>query len=386
MRIAFLVERPTQFEAPFFRFANCDPEHELHVLFTRPEPGAAVFDAELGREVSWGIDLLGGYPSTVLPASGQAGSIRRHVLEHGCDLFIVNGYTQLPYLRGALTALRAGAPVALRIDSVTFPGDPPPSTIKRLVFAALKRVYSRFLAVGTLTTDHLVGLGVPRERIGLFPYAVDVDAFRSRSRLEGDQRERLRGELGVPEGARAILAVSKLNEREAPIDLFAALPALPTDCVLVVAGDGPRRTELEQRCAETTPGRVRFLGYYPYPELPALYGACDLFVHAPAEERWGVSVAEAMAAGLAVVTSDRVGAGIDQIEPGRNGSRYPAGDPQALAAAIEASLALDRRQLAHANEEILARWDYAATWQALLRAAGASYQDRSPNAPALPPT
>ncbi|HVS62076.1 MAG TPA: glycosyltransferase family 4 protein [Thermoanaerobaculia bacterium] len=381
MNIAFLVERPTQFEAPFFRFANRDPEHELHVLFTRPEPSAAVFDAELGQEVSWGIDLLGGYPSTVLQANGQAGAIRRHILEHGCDLFIVNGYTQLPYLRGALAARRAGAPLALRIDSVTFPRDPPPSTIKRLVFAVLKRVYSRFLAVGTLTIDYLVGLGVSRERIGLFPYAVDVDAFRSCSRLESERRERLQGELGIPAGARAILAVAKLNERETPADLFAALPALPADHVLVLAGDGPRRTELEQRCAVSAPGRVRFLGYHPYPELPALYGASDLFVHAPAEERWGVSVAEAMASGLPVVTSDRVGAGVDLIEPGRNGSRYPAGDPQALAAAIEASLALDRRQVAHANEEILARWDYAATWQAIL---GAARSIRPPAPPGRP--
>lgn len=37
MKIAFLVERPTQFEAPFYRFAARDPEHELRVLFTAPD-------------------------------------------------------------------------------------------------------------------------------------------------------------------------------------------------------------------------------------------------------------------------------------------------------------------------------------------------------------
>src|SRR6202040_120193 len=38
VKIAFLVERPTQFEAPFFRFAARDTRHELRVLFTGTDP------------------------------------------------------------------------------------------------------------------------------------------------------------------------------------------------------------------------------------------------------------------------------------------------------------------------------------------------------------
>ncbi len=67
MKIAFLVERPTQFEAPFYRFAARDPEHGFRVLFTGRDVAEPVFDPELGVPVAWGIDLLGGYPHEICP-------------------------------------------------------------------------------------------------------------------------------------------------------------------------------------------------------------------------------------------------------------------------------------------------------------------------------
>ena len=125
MRIAFLVERPTQFEAPFYRFAAQDPAHELRVLFTGG-PGAAgpVFDPELGKSVSWGIDLLGGYPSEVCPETEAASWLAERMRPERCDLLIANGYTQPLYRLGTRLARRAGVATALRLDSVLFDGSP----------------------------------------------------------------------------------------------------------------------------------------------------------------------------------------------------------------------------------------------------------------------
>lgn len=369
MKITFLVERPTQFEAPFYRFAARDPEHELRVLYTGADLAEPVFDPELGRTVSWGIDLLGGYPYEVCPAEGTGAWLAGRLRPERCDLLIVNGYTQPLYRLGARTAKRAGVATALRLDSVLWDASPARNLAKRFLFATyVKRTYDLFLGVGSLTQEYLQAFGVPRERTGLFPYAVDVDEFRARSSM-ADQ-EAVRARLGVPAEARVVLGLAKFNDREAPWDLLRAFAQLQQEDVwLVLAGDGPARPRLEDFTRSQGLSRILFPGYVPYPELPALYAASDLFVHPAREERWGVSVQEALACGLPVVASSRVGAGVDLIAPGRNGFLYESGWEGELARRVEDALALPREGVHESSREILARWDYAATWRNLLEAA-----------------
>jgi glycosyltransferase involved in cell wall biosynthesis len=371
LRITFVVERPTQFEAPFFRHAAQDARHELRVLFTNSSPAAPIFDPELGMPVSWGIDLLGGYPQAVAPARGRARWLARELRRGSPDLLIVNGYTRREYLLAAMLARRAGIPTALRLDSVLWDHAARVPWANRFVVSAmLPRLYDLFLAVGSLTLEFLAACGVPAARRGLFPYAIDVEQFRAASRLSPDERAAARVRLDLAPGDRVVLAVAKLNPREAPRDLLHALPSLPPEVRVLVAGDGPERGQLERLAANLAPGRARFLGYIPYARLPALYAAADLFVHAAREERWGVSVAEALACGLPVVSSSRVGAGYDLVESGRNGWRYSAGDPGELARRIGEALDLDRLAVAAVSRGVLARWDYAASWRHLLDAAG----------------
>ncbi|HEX3555880.1 MAG TPA: glycosyltransferase [Thermoanaerobaculia bacterium] len=368
MKIAFLVERPTQFEAPFYRFAARDPRHELRVLFTGGAGVAGpVFDPELGTAVSWGIDLLGGYPSEVCPATGAAEWLAERLRPKRCDLLIVNGYTQPLYRLGTRLARRGGTATALRLDSVRFGGSSLRDLAKRLLFATyMKRTYDLFFGVGSLTLEYLQAFGVPARRAGLFPYAVDVEEFRQRSRLALAEREAMRARLAVPAAARVVLSLAKFSPREAPWDLLRAFARLEReDLWLVLAGDGPERAALERAAG----ARVRFPGYVPYPELPALYASADLFVHPAREERWGVSVQEALACGLPVVASSRVGAAFDLVEPGGNGFLYAAGDDAGLAGRIGDALALPAERVREASAAILARWDYAAAWRGLLDAA-----------------
>jgi glycosyltransferase involved in cell wall biosynthesis len=368
LNIVFLVERPTQFEAPFYRFAARDAEHEFRVLFTGRDVAEPVFDPELGKPVAWGIDLLGGYPHEVCPRENAEAWLTERLRPERCDLLIANGYTQPLYRLGARIAKRAGIAIALRLDSVLWDTSWTRNLAKRILFATyMKRTYDLFLGVGSLTLDYLRAFGVPRERTGLFPYAVDVESFAERSRLSPEGRAAFRERLSVPAEARVVLGLAKFNEREAPWDLLHAFAHVQDpDVWLVLAGDGPARSALEASAGRLA--RVRFPGYIPYPDLPALYAASDLFVHPAREERWGVSVQEALACGLPVVASSRVGAGYDLIEVGENGFVYPAGDGERLAHRVGEALALDPERVRRRSAAVLAAWDYTATWRNLLRA------------------
>jgi glycosyltransferase involved in cell wall biosynthesis len=370
MKIVYVVARPTQFEAPFFRFAARDPRHELRVIFTDSDPAGAVFDAELGRTIDWGIDLTGGYSYEQCPSQGRAAWFRARLGREACDLLITNGYTSRVYVGAAVTARRARVATGLRLDSVPRSGLAR-FLLKRALFAlALRPMYDVFFATGSLTMRYLRAMGVPRERTALFPYAVDVEHFRVKARISGEQRRGLRARLGVPPAAKVVLSLAKFIEREAPWDLLRAFANdAGTDVWLVLAGDGPQRRDLEGFAAQHGHGRVRFPGYVPYRELPASYAAADLFVHPAREERWGVSVAEALACGLPVIASLGVGAAADLVVTGQNGYTYQAGSCEELSRVMLAGLDLDRERVRRHSEGILAKCDYRATWESLVAAA-----------------
>jgi glycosyltransferase involved in cell wall biosynthesis len=75
---------------------------------------------------------------------------------------------------------------------------------------------------------------------------------------------------------------------------------------------------------------VRILGFRNQSELPEIYGASDVFVQASEREPWGMVVNEAMACGMAVCASDRVGSAYDLVKD--NGALFPVGDIDRLAA------------------------------------------------------
>jgi glycosyltransferase involved in cell wall biosynthesis len=84
-------------------------------------------------------------------------------------------------------------------------------------------------------------------------------------------------------------------------------------------------------------GRVIFAGHRE--DTNALMNACDVVVHASVKpEPWGLVVAEAMAAGRAVVAA-AAGGPLEMIDPGNTGLLTPPGDASALAMAIETLLA-----------------------------------------------
>jgi glycosyltransferase involved in cell wall biosynthesis len=371
MNILFVVERPTQFEAPFYRHAAQDQAHQLRVLFTSPDPASPVFDPELGHRVDWGIDLLGGYPHEELsPHDDRREAALRALKRERWELVITNGHRDPAARQATAMARQLGIATALRLDSVDRRSGVGAAVRRRLLAPVLGRRYDLFLGVGSRSLAYLERCGIGAARRGLFPYAVDVEYFRGRSGSPRQERAALRQRWGIPGGAKVVLAVAKLNDREAPWDLVAALPSLGPDVWLLVAGDGPARNDVLELARKLQPDqRFCFCNYVPYPELPALYAAADLFVHAVREEKWGVSVNESLACGLPAIVSSGVGAGDDLIAAGRNGFVYETGNVEELARRIAAALALSRDEVRRTNDQILARWDYAATWQHLLEAA-----------------
>jgi glycosyltransferase involved in cell wall biosynthesis len=102
-------------------------------------------------------------------------------------------------------------------------------------------------------------------------------------------------------------------------------------------GDGSlERTKAEaERCGVSD--RIEFIAAIPKTAVPAALGEADVFLNTTDVDNAPVSVIEAMACGLCVV-STAVGGIPHLIEDGRNGLLTPAGDATAMANAVRRAL------------------------------------------------
>jgi glycosyltransferase involved in cell wall biosynthesis len=147
--------------------------------------------------------------------------------------------------------------------------------------------------------EHLVDLGVT-VRVEVIPSGIDLRHFSA-----GTRSGALRSQLGVRAGERMLLFVSRLAREKNVELLLDAARASSVPVRLVIAGDGPERTMLEQRAAEHgIADRIRFLGSVERERLPDLYASADAFVFPSVTETQGLVLVEALAAGALVIAAD----------------------------------------------------------------------------------
>jgi glycosyltransferase involved in cell wall biosynthesis len=115
------------------------------------------------------------------------------------------------------------------------------------------------------------------------------------------------------------------------LEAFALLRERFPDATLTIAGDGSERSRLARRAASL--GGVRLVGRVWPADMPALYAEADVFVNSSVIDNQPLSVLEAFAAGLPVV-STATGDIAALVRDGETGLVVPAGDPSAAAKAV----------------------------------------------------
>lgn len=162
-----------------------------------------------------------------------------------------------------------------------------------------------FLAISEFTKREMVEiLGIPEEKIYVLHCACSERLGRVKDR---EELEHLRESYGLTE--RFVLFVGNTNPRKnleriiQAFDLFKEKSGLPH--LLVIAGEQGWKFNREN-ALEGVKHRedVRFIGFVPGEDMPALYSAADLFVFPTLYEGFGIPVLEAQACGVPVVTSN----------------------------------------------------------------------------------
>jgi glycosyltransferase involved in cell wall biosynthesis len=145
----------------------------------------------------------------------------------------------------------------------------------------------------------------------------------------------VRARLGLPAGASLAVHLGALVPHKDQATLLGAAALLRPRCPdlhWAIAGGGPLRGDLEALRDRLALGdRVHFLGQLPEPL--GLLAEADLFVMSSREEGLGTSVLDAMARGIPVASTNA--GGLPEMLGDGAGLVVPAGDPSALADAVE---------------------------------------------------
>jgi glycosyltransferase involved in cell wall biosynthesis len=186
----------------------------------------------------------------------------------------------------------------------------------------------RVIAVSRAIADVLEADGVPRERVSLVYEGVpDREA-------PGGGNEALRA-LGVPEGAPVVGNVAALTGHKDHATLLDAAQVVlrrRPETRFVIAGEGPRRRELESRAREQgLEGRVIFAGFRS--DVDRLLPAFSVFCLSSHLEGLGTSLLDAMAFGLPVVATSAGGIP-EAVVHGVTGLVVPVRSASALAQAL----------------------------------------------------
>jgi glycosyltransferase involved in cell wall biosynthesis len=246
-----------------------------------------------------------------------------------------------------------------------------------------RRVLTRRIALSrtpvVLPSRNLVRIAteiwkLPPKVIRYVPNGVDLARFA----MDGSQRGTAEPVIGTVAALRTEKNISRL------LRAFAKLPASRLVPRLIIVGDGPERPALEALAASLgISERVRFAGHHQ--DTVALYAQFDIFALSSDTEQMPLSVIEAMAAGLPVVST---GVGDVRLMVSAENSPYVTEPDDAAFAAALASLAADPetcRRIGHANL-LKAQQDFDQA--AMFAAHGALWRGsddaRSAEAPASP--
>jgi glycosyltransferase involved in cell wall biosynthesis len=186
---------------------------------------------------------------------------------------------------------------------------------RRMIRKFLVRNASAFVSYGTLAKKYLESLGAPSALISIGINTVDTAFFASatlseRSRITGKEKYHLTytGYLVPRKNVTALLDVVK------------NLASVRKDFCLDIIGDGSDREKMELYAKQQKlENFVVFHGFKQKNELPALLAESNVFLFQTGFDIWGLTLNEAMAAGIPCIASVNAGAVADLVKQGENG-------------------------------------------------------------------
>lgn len=359
-KLAIITTHPIQYYAPVFRLLA--KQLDVKVFYTW---GKQVlenkYDPGFGRVITWDIPLLEGYDyhftqnDAKNPGSHHSKGIINpnlisEIKEFKAEAILVYGHSYQSHLK-VMRYFKGKIPIYFRGDSTLL--DEINSFTKIVKTIYLRWVYSfvdYVFYVGIANKAYFKWYGIKENRLIFAPHAIDNDRFAINRSVEAAN---IRSNLGIPEKGILLLYTGKFEKKKNPEILLNTFIGLRKDNVyLLFVGNGELESSLKETAKRSKKRHSIFFEDFKNQEiLPAYYQACDLFC-LPSKgpgETWGLAVNEAMAAGKAILISNKVGCAANLITEGANGYVFEVGNSKRMSENLRL-LVFDKENLIRMGE------------------------------------
>ena len=329
MKICFLPPMPSPYMEDFFSAINNNGEIEILVLYET----MAMSQTHWGdRDMPKYAKVLGaGNRSWVAKKTGYHSQIGNELRAAKADLYVVQGYSSLTHQAAFRWLIKNKKTWVFwwerpGLEKRGFLGE----SLRAQAMRPVLESADGLVGIGSLAVDSYQRLLKRDLPIANIPYLCRVDQFQQAANRHREHREE-----SAPV---TILYCGQLIPRKGVETLIASYQRLrraSCSVKLRCIGTGPDRQRLDEMLNNAEREHVEFTGFKPVDQLPELFGQSDIFVLPSLHDGWGVVVNQAIAAGLPVIYSDRVGAGYDLVRENDNGYRFPVEDVESLTAKLK---------------------------------------------------
>ena len=273
---------------------------------------------------------------------------------------VIAGYNDIGRIRLFHWCKQHGIPTFLIADSNIY-GDLARGfkrVLKQVVVKKIINLSTAIMPFGSAGTRFYYSYGAQPSKVILCPFEPDyalIESITPQEIAAADAKHKL-----APGQKRMVFCgrFQNVKRPDLAINAFIKVAEDLPHADLLMIGDGPRREQCQKMVPAHLVDRVKFLGFIGNQrELSAIYRGADALVMCSSYEPWALVVNEAVCAGMAMISSNVVGAACELVWDGQNGRVFPSGNVDALAQAMREVLQPDNLpRMKAASHRVLASW------------------------------
>jgi len=351
-KLAIISTHPIQYNAPLFQLLSLRKNIQLKVFYTWSQAQEGFQDPNFNKKIKWDIPLLDSYeyefventsknPGTKSFRGIQNPRLIKSIKNYQPDAILIFGWKFQSHLK-AMFYFKNKIPVLFRGDSTLLDAQNKIKTlIRQLILIFVYKHIDYALYVGQENKKYFSKHKLKPTQLIFAPHAIDNQRFSEKNDRRKEIANRKRKELGLKETDIVYLFIGKFEAKKAPLDIIKLASKIQNPKIkFLFVGNG----ELEQEMKSTARENCFFMNFQNQQAMPIIYRMGDCLIlpsHGPGET-WGLVVNEAMACGLSVIVSNKVGCASDLIAENINGFIFQKGSIDILLKLIKN---LDKKKL-----------------------------------------